>query len=149
MNTINYFKLQAKNLFKDYKTKTIHDYLSGYTPKYFDVDGIICDFDLDERDFTLMNAQHIVAQLCGFEKWTALLKASASELELAKLLFDHQNIAHVDSWMDYITYAQEMNQTTFETETKIEIFKQVILTRQVVLDAVPGYLLKQESPSQR
>lgn len=143
MNTINYFKLQAKNLFKDYKTKVIHDGLSEYSPKYFDLDGIVCDFDLDQGDFTLMNAQHVIAQLCGLKKWADLLKTSNAELELAKLLFDHQNIVHVDSWMDYITYAEEMNQTTFDAETKIEIFKEAILTKQVVLDAGPAYLLRQ------
>jgi len=44
MNPIAYFKLQAKNLFRDYKTKkpvfdkAINDYLYEYSSKYFDVE---------------------------------------------------------------------------------------------------------------
>ncbi len=49
MTHIEYFKLQAKNLFRDYKTKTSHvDEADGnsyykYDPKYFDVDAIFVE----------------------------------------------------------------------------------------------------------
>ncbi len=62
MTHIEYFKLQAKNLFRDYKTKTSHvDEADGnsyykYDPKYFDVDAIFVDYDWDEEAFSLMNA---------------------------------------------------------------------------------------------
>ena len=70
MSHIEFFKLQAKNLFKDYQTKkkspdaAIGDY--EYDPKYFDIEGIILHFDIDEEDFSLMKAQHIIAQIVGF-----------------------------------------------------------------------------------
>ena len=60
MNHIEFFKLQAKNLFRDYKTKTqyydkaIEGYLYEYNPKYFDMDGIVVAYDLDEDNFSLM-----------------------------------------------------------------------------------------------
>lgn len=150
MKTIDYFKLQAKNLFKDFKTQKpvfdegINDYLNQYTPKYFDIDKIVLDFDIDEDKFSLMNAQHIIANLAGFEKWGTILKSSSKELELSKMLFDNQHMVDVVSWSDYIAYAEEMNQVKFNTETKLEIFKEAVFVRRVFDGEVPGYLLKNE-----
>lgn len=150
MHTIDYLKLQAKNLFRDYKTKKlffdsdVNHFLYAYSPKYFDIEGLFLYYDIDEDNFTLMNAQHIIAQLCFFEKWAMLLKASDDELELAKLLFDHQDKVDMYSWPDYIAQAEEMNQTTFDAEIRINIFKEFILTGKVVLDASPGYILKKQ-----
>ena len=149
MNSISYFKLQAKNLYRDFKTKTpvydesIRDYLYEYTPKYFDIDGIICDFDIDEVNFSLMNAQHVIAQIAGFHKWTNLLKDSSTELELAKLLFDNQNIINVITWQDYILQSEEMNQTRFDSQVKLDIYKEVFLEKRIFEDSFPDYLLKQ------
>lgn len=58
MNTIDYFKLQAKNLLRDFKTqtplvgKTIGDFQYEYSPKYFQIYDIISDFGIDEENFT-------------------------------------------------------------------------------------------------
>lgn len=133
MTPIAYFKLQAKNLFRDYKTKTpvfdeaISNYLYEYKPKYFDIDGLVCDFDIDEESFTLMKAQHIIAYLVGFKKWTDLIKASVVELELAKLLFDNQDKIHIEDWEMYIGGTENDNNTTFDAESRLEIFKQVFV----------------------
>jgi hypothetical protein len=133
MTCIKYFKLQAKNLFKDYKTKSpyfdnaINDYLYVYTPKYFDIDGIIVDYDLDEDSFSLMNAQHIISIMAGFKKWTDLLKASETALQLAKLLFDHQDKISIDEWDSYLVWAERDTNLDFDSESKLEIFKHVVL----------------------
>lgn len=133
MTPIAYFKLQAKNLHRDYKTKTpvfdevINDYLYEYKPKYFDMDGLVCDFDIDEENFTLMKAQHIIAYLVGFRKWTDLIKASEVELELAKLLFDNQHKISIDDWDIYMEIAESDNKTIFDAEARLEIFKQVFV----------------------
>ena len=76
--------------------KLINDYLYEYSPKYFDVDRIILEHDLDEENFTLMKAQHVIAYMAGFRKWADLLKASKTEQELAKLLFDNQDKIHIE-----------------------------------------------------
>ena len=150
MNTIDYFKLQAKNLHRDFKTKMpyidkgIDAYLYEYTPKYFDIDAIICDFDIDEDNFTLMNAQHVIALIAGFEKWAELLRASAPELELAKLLFDNQDIIHIQTWRDYIADAESMNQITFSSSTKLDLYKQLFIEKRIFEDSFPDYLLKKE-----
>jgi hypothetical protein len=131
MTHLEFFKLQAKNLFRDYQTKkksseaAIGDY--EYDPKYFDIEGIILYFDIDEENFTLMKAQHIVANIVGFEKWTDMLKADESELELAKLLFDNQDTVSLDDWKMYIIGTERDNNTTFDPDTRLEIFKLVFL----------------------
>lgn len=126
MTHIEYFKLQSKNLFKDFKTKKLSsEGLYEYSPKYFDIDGIVCDFDINEDSFSLMNAQHIIALLVGFNKWTDLSKASDAELELAKLLFDNQHKIGIEDWQMYITRVENDNNTDFGSENRLEIFKHV------------------------
>lgn len=149
MNTIDYFKLQAKNLHKDFKTKTsVVDktttaFLYEYTPKYFDVEMIISDFDIDEENFSLMNAQHVIAKIANFDKWSSLLKASSSELELAKLLYDYQNKIDLVGWQFYIADTQSMNEEVFDTEIQVEIFKQVVIEDNIFDDTViESYLLR-------
>ena len=131
MTHTDFFKLQAKNLLKDYQTKkkspeaSIGDY--EYTPKYFDIEGIILFFDIDEEDFSLMKAQHIIANMVGFSKWANLVKASGPELELAKLLFDNQGKVSLEDWKMYIIGAERDNKTGFDAETRLEIFQLVFL----------------------
>ena len=133
MKPVEYLKLQAKNLFKDYKTQTSYiDEVDGhsyyrYDPTYFDIDNIFLEFDWDEEDFSLMKAQHLIALIVGFEKWTDLLKASDAELELAKLLFDNQDKIHLEDWRMYIADTEVMNQRTFDPESRLEIFKQAFV----------------------
>ena len=131
MEPIDYFKLQAKNLFKDYKTQTpptSEDDYYEYHPTYFDVLGIFLAFtDLDEEDFTLMKAQHVIAQLAGFYKWTDMLKASTAELELGKLLFDNQDKLSIVDWEIYLNIGESDYNITYTPEERLEIFKVVFL----------------------
>jgi hypothetical protein len=133
MTHTEFFKLQAKNLFKDYQTKTkvfdkeFNDYFYEYSPKHFDIVGVILYFDIDEDDFSLMKAQHIIADMVGFSKWAELAKASEPDLELAKLLFDNQDSVSLDDWKMYIIGTERDNNTTFDPDTKLEIFKLVFL----------------------
>jgi hypothetical protein len=137
MNTIDYFKLQAKNLHRDFKTKTpVLDktttvFLFEYMPEYFDIEMIISDFDIDEKNFSLMNAQHVIAKIANFDKWAELLKASTGELELAKLLYDHQNKIDSVEWSFYIADTQSMNETELDVEIQVDIFKQVVVEENI------------------
>lgn len=149
MNTIDYFKLQAKNLHKDFKTKTpVLDktttaFLYEYTPKYFDIEMIICDFDIDEENFSLMNAQHVIAKIANFDKWDALLKATPEELELAKLLYDYQNRIDLIGWQFYIADCQAMNEIELDAEIQVDIFQQVVVEDNIFDDVeIESYLLK-------
>ncbi|NNV57401.1 hypothetical protein [Limnovirga soli] len=146
MNTIDYFKLQAKNLHRDFKTKTpvfdavIKDYLYAYKSKYFDIEMIVSDFNIDEENFSLMNAQHIIAKIANFDSWAALLKASS--LELAKLLYDYQDRIDLIGWQFYIADAQAMNETKLDAEIQIDIFKQVVVEENIFDTVIESYLLK-------
>ena len=93
MDKIAYFKLQAKNLFRDFKTQTFDEEgLTRYAPRFFkDIDDILLSYDVDEENFKLMNAQHLIANLAGFKCWNELLHASDDALELGKLLLDKRN----------------------------------------------------------
>ena len=145
MTHIEFFKLQAKNLFRDYQTKkkspeaAIGDY--EYDPKYFDIEGIILYFDIDEEDFSLMKAQHIIAMIIGFKKWTDMLKASEPELELAKLLFDNQHKISAEDWAMYILGTERDNNLTFDPDTRLEIFKQVFVNQEEHESTFPDYRL--------
>jgi hypothetical protein len=133
MTPVDYFKLQAKNLFRDYKTQTSYiDKVDGhsyytYTPEYFDIERIFLEYDWNEENFTLMKAQHLFALMLGFEKWADILKASDAELELAKLLWDNQHKIHLEDWDMYISGVECDNNTTFDAASRIEIFKQVFV----------------------
>ena len=87
MDHLDFFKLQAKNLYHDWKTHTETDVgIYEYNPQFFDVDDFLLYFeeDLDEKRFSLQRAQHLVAKLAGFDKWNDLIKADEQHLELAK-----------------------------------------------------------------
>lgn len=95
MKNIEYFKLQAKNLHKDYATQFFDEDegVYDYNPKYFDVNQIVWDFDINETEkFTLMNAQHIIANMVGFDKWADLIKAPDHKLsEVRAYLENHKS----------------------------------------------------------
>jgi len=145
MEAITYFKLQAKNLFRDYKTQYVSEVyedggeLYDYKPRYFDVNGIVVDFDLDEENFTLMKAQHVIAYMVGFNKWTDLLKASKPKLELAKLLFENQDKVYLVDWEDYIDSIEDNSGETLTPESELEIFKQVALNWEASNNPFPDY----------
>ena len=112
MTPIAYLKLQAKNLYHDYKTQASrpdeeeHDLvLYDYDPTYFDVGSILFDYEYileechwKEDELMLGNFQHIFAVMLGFKKWADLVNASEAELELAKLRFDNQHKISLIEW---------------------------------------------------
>ena len=136
MEHLSFFKLQAKNLLKDFKS--LHcdegDRHSEYTPKYFDVDGILLyfnyRFDEDNFTFTLMNAQHIIAKMVGYEKWENLIRASESAQELAELLLRRFKTAEdIQNWEDTVSFAskdvvQKYGQEVLSAETMLDYARQ-------------------------
>ncbi|RZJ65899.1 MAG: hypothetical protein EOO50_11565 [Flavobacterium sp.] len=149
MNSIDYFKLQAKNLHKDFKTKTppvdktTTAFKYEYSPKYFDVEMVIANFDIDEDNFTLMQAQHVIAKIANFDKWASLLQASPAELELTQLLYDYQHRIDLTGWLFYIADAQSMNEIELDAEIQVDIFKQMVIEEDIFDDQViESYLLR-------
>lgn len=151
MTHIEYFKLQAKNLFRDYKTQSSYiDEVDGhsyyqYAPTYFDIDRIFLEYDWNEEKFSLMKAQHLIALMLGFPKWTDLLKASPARLELAALLFDNQHKISLEDWDDYIAHAEELNNMAFDDENRVKIFKEVFVKREGHHNPFGDYRLKKKA----
>ncbi|MBB4803437.1 hypothetical protein HNP37_003512 [Flavobacterium nitrogenifigens] len=150
MEPIEFFKLQAKNLLRDFKTKTTvsgnmaSDFKYDYAPKYFHIYDVINDFNIDEENFSLMNAQHVIAKIAGFGKWSDLAGASFSELELAKLLFEYQDKIDILSWNLYIADAQAMNEQELDAEIQVGIFEQVVIEENIFDMEIQSYLLKHD-----
>lgn len=136
MTPIEYLKLQAKNLHKDFKTQTssfdpkLGRKVYSYEPKYFWFDMLVDDFKIDEERFKLGNAQHIIAKLCGFTKWIELLKASPARTEFAILLFDNMDRVEVRDWEEYIFGVESENKITIDDDFRLQIFKEVFLERE-------------------
>ena len=132
MANIEFFKQQAKRFLKDYQTRVFNETegLYEYTPRYFlDIDWIIVCFDINEDDpFKLMNAQHIIALMAGFNQWNELIKASEPLLEIGKLLLvnraDNPHIAEDWKFYDY------QNLQDFSDESKLEVFKLIFLRKE-------------------
>lgn len=90
MNTISYFKLQAKNLYHDIKLDFMQDdenYICA--PRFFDVNAIIGAFDIDVENFSLMKAQHIIAKMVGMDSWKELISANDALLSEKKAQLDN------------------------------------------------------------
>ena len=96
MDYIKYFKSQAKKFYKDFQTQYTkeNDYIYSYKPKVLpDIDDNIVTFDIDEDDFSLMKAQHIVAYLAGFENQNELIHANIYKQEIGYYLVSAQQVA--------------------------------------------------------
>lgn len=143
-----YFKSQAKKLFKDYETREsyidpiINCQMYQYHPKYFDIDGVIDAYDIDEENFSLMKAQHIIAQMVGFRKWDELNQATEKVLELAQLLFENQHKINIEDWKMYVDNICRENNCTLEADEQISILKKVFLEVDDIYSGFPSFLLK-------
>ena len=87
---MNILNCRQKNLLKDYKTRHLSEQgdIYEYDPKFFDIVGIFLEYDIMDDDpkfeFSLGNAQHLIAQLVDFNKWDDLIKAPENELNQAR-----------------------------------------------------------------
>ena len=112
MDKLSFFKLQAKNLLKDFKTRFYNEeeQIFDYQPKHFDIGDLFLYFDYPDykEDFTfsLMNAQHLIAKMVGYEKWDDLIHASEKELELAEyLLRKFKDSQDIQEWEESLTFS--------------------------------------------
>ena len=94
MKNIDYFKLQAKNLLKDYQTRYLSEDgdIYEYEPKFFDIVGIFFEYGIMDDDknfeFKLGNAQHLIAQMAGFNGWKNLITSTEAEQSKARKLLE-------------------------------------------------------------
>lgn len=112
MQPLDFIKLQAKNLLKDFRTRSYDEKTNSfnYSPKYFDIKDIFSYFEYPDCNknftFSLMNAQHFIAKMVGFEKWDDLIHAGEKELELAEfLLHKFKNSQDIQSWEESLAFS--------------------------------------------
>lgn len=133
MTPIEYLKLQAKNLHKDFKTQTssfdpkLRRNVYEYDPRFFKIDLLADDFNINEENFKLGNAQHVIAKLCGLEKWNDLSKASPTKIELSILLYTNMDRVEVRDWDEYVSRIETENKVKLDDEFKLQIFTEVFL----------------------
>jgi hypothetical protein len=136
MTPIEYLKLQAKNLHKDFKTQTssfdpkLRRNVYEYGPKFFKFDLLVNDFNINEEKFKLGNAHHVIAKLCGLNKWTDLLKASPAKIELSILLYTNMDKVEVRDWDEYVSRVETENKVKLDDDFKLQIFTEVFLERE-------------------
>ena len=131
MNYIAYFKSQAKKFYKDFQTQYIleNDEIYYYNPQFWtDIDDIILSFDIDEDNFSLMKAQHIIAYLANFNSWNELIHANEYQLELGYYLIECRNDYYdnnlVENWQMYLRRA---NLDDIDDAGKLDVFKHIFL----------------------
>lgn len=130
MTPIAFFKLQAKNLNSDIKTQFFNkeEDVFDYHPRFFDVNEIVIEFDLDEKDprfKTLGRAQWIIAIMLGLKSWDELIHSDPVSLELYKLMFEHQDVITPDEWDDMFVIRSVDGEIIVleEPSEKLEYFK--------------------------
>ena len=147
MNHNDFFKLQAKNLHRDYKTqKTVlnengESYLE-YEPKFFDIDAIFEDYEIDNEDFSLMSAQHLVAKMLRFNKWSDLINATKPEIELARLKFVNQNKIPLVEWDIQVAGVEREHHMVFDPEDELNYYKHCLSHYDESVLFFPTYLLE-------
>ena len=118
MSNLEFFKREAKNLLKDWKTQTKTVESNGsisynYSPKFYDMKDLFLCYgfsDKDEHDIKLSCAQHLIAKIAGFKKWDELIHVSAERLELAELLVRQAKNEFDDDYNGRATFDWDMDQ---------------------------------------
>lgn len=118
MSNLEFFKKEAKNLLKDWKTqsKTVESdgaVSYSYSPKFYDVKDLFLYYefgDKDEQDIKLSRAQHLIAKIAGFKKWNELIQASQERLELAELLVRQAKNDFNDDYNGRVPFDWDMDQ---------------------------------------
>lgn len=125
MENIAFFKQQAKNFLKDYKTRVYNEKEGTYeyNPRFFEnIKDILYEFDIkDDDNFTLMNAQHIISKLAGFNKWNELIKSSDPVLEIGRHLLLNNETDLLSEWKFFEKLLKK------DDSIKLEFFKEFLI----------------------
>lgn len=114
MSHLDFFRKQAKNFLKDWRTQTKTVESDGfisyqYDWKFYDVGDLFFYYefdDADEQEITLARAQHLIAKMAGFKKWNDLIHATETEQTLAELLLRRfRNASDVQDWEEVLAFS--------------------------------------------
>ena len=136
MEHIDFFKLQAKNFLKDFRTKYWDEENECYQfkPNFFDdIDDIILGYDIYENEpFSLMNSQHLIACMAGFHSWQELIHSNKYKLELGKLLFENRNMCIDGGFLELPTVWQMYERNHLgglDDQAKLGVFEVLFLNK--------------------
>ena len=122
MDALSFFKLQAKNFLRDWKTRyRDEEGLWQYRSRFIDVDRFFLEAgygDLGDGEPSLMRAQHFVAMICNLNSWSELINLPQDELEFLKYVWEHQNQNSFEDWADSVEMWEEEGIPVEDPETK-------------------------------
>lgn len=129
MSHIDFFKKQAKNFHKDWKTqkKIEEEGFSYYVYdwKYYHIEDLFDYFELsntDREEIKLARAQHYIAKMVGFKTWNDLVHAPEKEVKLAEFLLRHfKNSYHIEDWENILSHSGVKGK---DSETILDYAKQ-------------------------
>jgi len=132
-HNIEYLKKQAKNLYSDYKTRTLSKEgdIYEYSPKYYDITQISLDFDIfddtPDFEFLLMKAQHLLAIILDFKSWKDLTNATPTQMEIAKIKLWFFRVDNPDNskLMEY-KFFEEMNKGNLDDDARLAFAKAIM-----------------------
>ena len=90
---------------------------------FADFEDILEDCGWSEEKLSLMNIQHLFANMLRFKKWSDLLNADAAGQELAKLRWDNQDKIPLGEWEDRIASVKREQNISFDPESELEYIK--------------------------
>lgn len=148
MDAIAFFKLQAKNFLKDWKTRyRDEEGLWQYRSRFIDVDRFFLEAgygDLGDGEPSLMRAQNFVALICGLDSWSELINLPKDELEFVKYVWENQNRCSFDDWADSPQRELMDYMGVDDPETKRYLYDELKKIRETefVVTAYWGYLIE-------
>lgn len=150
MLSIEYFKRQAKNLLQDQRTRVWNEQEGGYDyfPRFYDVGKIFLSFGLrDDEKTTLQRAQHLIANIAGFDKWSDLINCDPEELAFRKLVFENQNYLWWKEWTNrYESLLRDLKVDALDIKSQVELYKQWVTANKeyAVQPDGTGFLLERK-----
>ena len=124
MTHLEFFKFQAKNLLHDWKFYQENDLTPELKAKskFFGHGLYLCTSLICEKELPLARAQHYVAKLAGYVKWTNLVASTEKELQLARIIYDGIDCSYdLQHWE---TYKQTSIYESVTTAKKIQLAKE-------------------------
>ena len=147
MDAVAFFKLQAKNFLKDWKTRyRDEEGLWQYRSRFIDVDRFFMEAgygDWGDEEPSLMRAQHFVALICELDSWSELINLPEDELEFMKYVWENQNRCSFDDWADSPQRELMDYMGVDDPETKRYLYDELKKIRETefVVTAYRGYLI--------
>lgn len=142
MTTIDYYKQQAKLLLKDYNlfkenNFNQNDAIFDEPQEHFDIRNVFSSANKKTDDaITLMNAQHLIAKISGFENWNDVLHSSEPQREIGALKLNCYKIGMDPKIIDsaamlvehelFAEYVDDEGNTNYTDKEELEMWHYVM-----------------------